>query len=198
MPGWSISPKAARQCFGTTFAADRLKFCVTAAPVPTNGEASKPHTEGEVAWSSDGASLAFLSDAQTPGQLQVCRVQVRSVSTSGTSPACTSSLKGQVAHPAWAPDSAHLAFLYVAGSTQGTGALVAYKPDAGVVGDVVEEQRIAVVDFDDDARGATAREVSPANLYVYDYDWAPDGKAFAAEAVEGSGTNNYWLAQRVN
>jgi hypothetical protein len=32
-------------------------------------------------------------------------------------------------------------------------------------------------------------------MYVYDYDWSPDGKAFAAEAVEGSGTNNYWLAQ---
>ena len=32
-------------------------------------------------------------------------------------------------------------------------------------------------------------------MFVYDYDWSPDGKAFAAEAVEGSGTNNYWIAQ---
>ena len=39
------------------------------------------------------------------------------------------------------------------------------------------------------------REVSPANMFVYDYDWSPDGQAFAAEAVEGSGTNNYWIAQ---
>jgi dipeptidyl aminopeptidase/acylaminoacyl peptidase len=37
--------------------------------------------------------------------------------------------------------------------------------------------------------------VSPPNLYVYDYDWAPDGHAFAAEAAVGSGTNNYWIAQ---
>ena len=32
-------------------------------------------------------------------------------------------------------------------------------------------------------------------MFVYDYDWSPDGQAFAAEAVEGSGTNNYWIAQ---
>jgi dipeptidyl aminopeptidase/acylaminoacyl peptidase len=30
---------------------------------------------------------------------------------------------------------------------------------------------------------------------VYDYDWSPDGRSFVAEAVEGSGTNNYWVAQ---
>ncbi|MGH9365228.1 MAG: S9 family peptidase, partial [Thermoanaerobaculia bacterium] len=32
-------------------------------------------------------------------------------------------------------------------------------------------------------------------LYVYDYDWSPDGKRLAAEATEGSGTNNYWIAE---
>ena len=101
------------------------------------------------------------------------------------------SVKGQLAQPRWSPDGTQLAVLFVAGSTQGTGALVAYKPDAGVVGEAEEEQRIAIV-----ALGTGAvREVSPANMFVYDYDWSPDGKAFAAEAVEGSGTNNYWIAQ---
>ncbi len=52
-------------------------------------------------------------------------------------------------------------------------------------------QRIAVADV---ATGRV-RNVSPADLYVYDYDWSPDGKSFAAEAAVGSGTNNYWLAQ---
>ncbi len=32
-------------------------------------------------------------------------------------------------------------------------------------------------------------------MFVYDYDWSPDGQSFAAEGVEGSGTNNYWVAQ---
>ena len=44
-------------------------------------------------------------------------------------------------------------------------------------------------------RTGEVRLVSPANLYVYDYDWSADGKSFAAEAAEGSGTNNYWVAR---
>ena len=59
-----------------------------------------------------------------------------------------------------------------------------------MVEEKVEEQRIAIVD----APGRAAR-VSPADLYVYDYDWSPDGRRFAAEAVHGSGTNNYWTAE---
>src|SRR5262249_31994782 len=54
-----------------------------------------------------------------------------------------------------------------------------------------DEQQIAIVDV---ATGSL-RDVSPANMFVYDYDWSPDGKSFAAEAVKGSGTNNYWIAQ---
>jgi dipeptidyl aminopeptidase/acylaminoacyl peptidase len=104
------------------------------------------------------------------------------------------SLTGQLTHPLWAPDGKRIAVLFVAGSTQETGALVAYKPDAGVVGDDVEEQRIAIVDLAAEPADKV-REVSPANMFVYDYDWSPDGQAFAAEATVGSGTNNYWTAQ---
>ena len=154
---------------------------VTAA---TDGRA---HKESGVAWSSDNHTLAFLSDAGSPSQRQVCVFDADGAAR----PRRVTSVTGQLAHPLWAPDGKQLAVLFVAGSTQETGALVAYKPDAGVVGDVVEEQRIAVVDI---ATGAV-REVGPPNLYVYDYDWSPDGRAFAAEAVEGSGTNNYWIAQ---
>jgi dipeptidyl aminopeptidase/acylaminoacyl peptidase len=145
------------------------------------------HDERGIAWAPDGHRLAFLSDNGSPSQSQVYVIDV-----DGNAPAQrVTSVKGQLAQPRWSPDGAQLAILFVAGSAQGTGALVAYKPDAGVVGDVVEEQRIALVDLTSKA----VREVSPANMYVYDYDWSPDGKAFAAEAVEGSGTDNYWLAQ---
>jgi dipeptidyl aminopeptidase/acylaminoacyl peptidase len=154
---------------------------VTAA---TDGRA---HKENGVAWSPDNHTLAFLSDAGSPSQRQLYIVDV----DGDHAPRRVTSVVGQLASPLWAPDGRQLAVLFVAGSTQETGALVAYKPDAGVVGDVVEEQRIATVDL---ATGAV-REVSPPNLYVYDYDWSPDGKAFATEAVEGSGTNNYWIAQ---
>jgi len=145
------------------------------------------HQEDGIAWAADGRTLAFLSDSGSPGQQQIYVIDL-----DGGAPARrVTNVKGQLAQLHWSPDGKQLAVLFVAGSTQGTGALVAYKPDAGVVGDVVEEQRIALVDVSN----GTAREVSPANMYVYDYDWSPDGLAFVAEAVEGSGTNNYWIAQ---
>jgi len=146
------------------------------------------HKDDSIAWAPDGHTLAFFSDAgPAAGQQQIYVIDV-----DGNSPARrVTSVTGQLAQPKWSPDGKQLAVLFVAGSTQGTGALVAYKPDAGVVGEAVEEQRIAIVDV----ASGTIREVSPANMYVYDYDWSPDGQAFAAEAVEGSGTNNYWIAQ---
>jgi dipeptidyl aminopeptidase/acylaminoacyl peptidase len=145
------------------------------------------HQEDGAAWAPDGHTLAFLSDSGSPGQQQIHVIDL----DGSAPPRRITNVKGQLAQPHWSPDGMQLSVLFVSGSTQGTGALVAYKPDAGVVGDVVEEQRIAVVD----AANGGLREVSPANMYVYDYDWSPDGKAFAAEAVEGSGTNNYWIAQ---
>jgi dipeptidyl aminopeptidase/acylaminoacyl peptidase len=146
------------------------------------------HHEDGIAWSPDGHTLAFCSDAgPTGGQQQIYVIDV----DSGTPAHRVTGVKGQLAQPKWSPDGRTLAVLFVAGSTQATGALVAYTPDAGVVGEVLEEQRIAIVDPATHA----VREVSPANMFVYDYDWSPDGKAFAAEAVEGSGTNNYWIAQ---
>jgi dipeptidyl aminopeptidase/acylaminoacyl peptidase len=164
---------------------------IGAPPAETRAVAAsddgRAHRDSGIAWAPDGHTLAFLSDAASPGQQQL---YVTDLDGHGPVRPLTS-VKGQIAQPKWSPDGRQIAVLFVAGSTQATGALVAYKPDAGVVGDVEEEQRIAVVDV---ASGAV-REVSPANMFVYDYDWSPDGQAFAAEAVEGSGTNNYWIAQ---
>jgi len=113
------------------------------------------------------------------------------VPAAGGAPHRLTDVKGQLADPQWSPDGRRIAVLFTEGSSQATGALVAYKPDAGVVGETIDEQRIAVVD----AAGGALQPVSPKNLYVYEYDWSPDGRQFAAEAAEGSGTNNYWIAQ---
>ena len=152
----------------------------------TAAQDGKPHRERDAAWSPDGSQIAFLSDAAQEGQLQLY------VAPAAGGPArVLTRAHGQLEHPRWSPDGKRIAVLYVAGSAQEQGALVAYKPDAGVVEEKVEEQRIAIVD----AAGGELREVSPADLYVYDYDWSPDGRRFAAEAVHGSGTNNYWTAE---
>jgi len=138
------------------------------------------------AWSPDSQTLAFRSDAAEAGQAQVWIAPA-----SGGAPRPITRVKGQISDLRWSPDGRSIAFLFVEGSSQETGALTAYKPDSGPVLETIEEQRIAVADV---ATGRV-RPVSPANLYVYDYDWSPDGKTFAAEAAEGSGTNNYWIAQ---
>jgi dipeptidyl aminopeptidase/acylaminoacyl peptidase len=152
----------------------------------TGSRDGRAHDERWPAWSPDSRSLAFRSDAAKAGQAQVWVAPA-----SGGPPRQITRVTGQISDLRWSPDGRSIAFLFVEGSAQETGALTAYKPDAGVVLETIEEQRIAVVDV----ASGRVRQVSPANLYVYDYDWSPDGKRFAAEAAEGSGTNNYWIAQ---
>ncbi|MEO8432988.1 MAG: S9 family peptidase [Acidobacteriota bacterium] len=152
----------------------------------TGAADGRAHDENSPIWSPDGKRIAFLSDAAKDGQAQIW------IAPSSGGPARrVTSVRGQLEDPRWSADGRSIAFLFVAGSGQKQGALTAYKPDSGVVSETIDEQRIAVADV---ATGRV-REVSPPNLYVYDYDWSPDGKSFAAEAAEGSGTDNYWIAQ---
>jgi dipeptidyl aminopeptidase/acylaminoacyl peptidase len=146
----------------------------------------KTHRELGAVFSPDGKTIAFLSDARKHKQAQIWLAPA-----AGGAPRELTHVDGQLDHLLWSPDGGAIAFLFVEGSTQEPGALVAYKPDSGVVSETVEEQRIAVADV----QSGRVRQVSPADLYVYDYDWSPDGKSFAAEAARGSGTNNYWLAE---
>ena len=146
----------------------------------------KPHRELEAVFSPDGRSIAFLSDAATPGQLQIFLA-----ASAGGPPRALTKLEGQLQDLRWAPDGKALTFLFVEGSEQETGALTAHKRDSGVVEETPDIQRIAVVEV----ASGRVRTVSPEGLYVYDYDAAPDGASFAAEAAYGSGTNNYWLAE---
>lgn len=160
-----------------------------AQPAPrriTAGGDARAHREHSAAWSPDGGRIAFLSDAAKERQLQLY------VAPASGGPARRLTLvAGQPSHVKWSSDGRTIAFLFVEGSSQEPGPLVAYKPDSGVVDEKIEEQRIATVDV----ASGRLRIVSPANLHVYDYDWSPDGKSFAAEAAEGSGTNNYWIAE---
>ena len=147
----------------------------------------RPRRDVEPVFSPDGNTIAFLSDAGSAGQLQV-----HVAPASGSSvPRAVTRVKGQIQELRWAPDGKSVSFLFVEGSTQETGALTAHKRDSGPVEENHDIQRIAVADL---ATGRV-RSVSPPDLFVYDYDWSPDGKTFAAEAAAGSGTNNYWLAQ---
>ena len=58
---------------------------------------------------------------------------------------------------------------------------------------VDDEQRLAVVP----AAGGELRFVSPADTYVYEYGWTPDGRGFAATSAKGNGDDNWWVARLV-
>jgi dipeptidyl aminopeptidase/acylaminoacyl peptidase len=152
----------------------------------TAGDGAAPHAEKHVAFSRDGAQLAFLSDAAKARQLQLYVVPA-----GGGAPRKLTDVAGQVARPRWSPDGRTIALLVIDGQTQAAGAVEAAARDSGEVAEKFFEQRILLVDVAD---GKT-RFVSPADSYVYEFDWSPDGRQLAYIAAPGNGDNNWWIAR---
>ena len=152
----------------------------------TAGNGVIPHSEHDLAWSPDSRKLVFLSDAGHAGQDQLYVIEA----TGGVARKLTTA-KGFLADPHWSPDGKTVGILYTENAPRAAGPLQPMTVETGVIESQIYEQRIATVDV---ATGAL-KQVSPANLYVYEYDWSPDGKRFAATGANGSGDNNYWIAQ---
>jgi dipeptidyl aminopeptidase/acylaminoacyl peptidase len=144
-----------------------------------------PHAEGSVAWSPDSQRIVFLSDAENPGQLQLYLSEL-----GGTAKRLTK-VKGLLATPIWSPDGKTIAVLYTENATRAAGPLVAETAETGEIKDAFFEQRLALVNV---ATG-DFRQISPADMYVYEYDWSPDSSRFAIIAAHGNGDNNWYLAQ---
>jgi dipeptidyl aminopeptidase/acylaminoacyl peptidase len=144
----------------------------------------RSESDDTIAWSPDSHHLAFLSDAESGGQWNF---YVADVSGGGVQK--LTSLKGALADPAWAPDGKTLAFLFTEDAPR-ANPLLAILPETGVIDAKVFEQRLAVVDV---ATGVV-RQLSPADMYVYQFDWSPDGKNFAAIAAHGAGDANWYVA----
>ena len=143
-----------------------------------------PANEPEIAWCSDSKRVAFLSDAQTKGQLNIF------VITGANGVKRVSNLKGFVTSPRWSPDCSQLSILFTENAAKEGGALAPTAREVGLIEAKIDEQRIALID----PATSRMRMVSPADLYVYEYDWSPDGKQFAAIAAKGSGDNNWFIA----
>jgi dipeptidyl aminopeptidase/acylaminoacyl peptidase len=152
------------------------------------GVADAIHAEGSVAWSPDGKKLAFLSDAGKAGQLQLYVIEA--ARPAGSLRKITQ-VKGFLSAPGWSPDGKTIAVLFTENATRAAGPLVAETPQTGEIKDSFFEQRLALVDV------ATSkfRQISPADTYVYEYDWSPDGLHFAVTAALGNGDNNWYIAE---
>ena len=151
----------------------------------TAGDGKHNYEEHDVAWSGDSRRLAFLSDAASPGQMQVFASDI-----AGGKAKQLTQLKGFLSAPAWAPDGKSIALLFTENATRAAGPLVAETPDEGVVSEDLHEQRLTIVD----PLSLQVRQISPEDLYVYEFDWAPDSKQIVTTAAHGSGDDNWYIA----
>ncbi|HEX4770275.1 MAG TPA: S9 family peptidase [Bryobacteraceae bacterium] len=153
------------------------------SPIAAPGHVSV--TNHSVAWSPDGTRFAFLSEVGAGSQRQLF------VMKPGDSEAIqVTHVTGYVKNIRWSPDGKQIAFLY-AENGGGGGPLEALAAPVGDVGAEIHNQQITVIEPD----GSGLRCVSVKNLNVYEYDWSPDGRRFAAIAAKGPADNNWWIAK---
>jgi dipeptidyl aminopeptidase/acylaminoacyl peptidase len=151
----------------------------------TAGDGKAAYEEHDIAWSPDGKSIAFLSDAATQGQLQLFVANA-----SGGDAKQLTHLKGFLASPGWSPAGSTIGLLFTENATRAAGPLVAETPDEGVVSEEFLEQRLTLVD----PSTSNVRQISPADMYVYEFDWAPDSKRLVITAAHGNGDDNWYVA----
>jgi dipeptidyl aminopeptidase/acylaminoacyl peptidase len=147
----------------------------------------KAHDEDEPAFSPDGQSLAFLSDAARPHQPQLYLADLRTGKVRQLT-----RVTGHLEQPRFSPDGKALSVLFIEGGADERGPLMPASRQTGVVQEQIKEQRLSLVPADG---SAPLRPLSPADLFVYEYDWRPDGGGFAVTAAHGSGEDNWWFAQ---
>jgi dipeptidyl aminopeptidase/acylaminoacyl peptidase len=139
-----------------------------------------------VAWALDSARIAFLSDREKSGQKQLY-----TAAAIGGHLKKLTGVTGFVTDPRWSPDGTKVAILFAENAPGGGGPLEAEPAETGVIGGENFNQRLTIVD----AASGTLKQVSPADLNIYEYDWSPDGKTFAVSAAPGPADNNWWVAK---
>jgi len=150
------------------------------------GVADSLHAENDLSWAPDGQKIAFLSDAAKKGQQQLYVTNA-----AGGSAKLLTSVKGALSTPGWSPDGKTLAILFTENATRASGPLVAETPETGEIKDSFFEQRLALVDV---ATGKLS-QITPADTYIYEYQWSPDGQRFIVSSALGNGDNNWWIAE---
>lgn len=151
--------------------------------VPLPG--AKPGSASELVWSPDSRQLAILAtnDNGTP--------VLYIVASAGGAARRIGTIRGAVHGPRFSPNGSRIAFLYSSPTEQANSPLAATPRDTGVMDTHIDRQHLAIVDV----ASGKQRLISPPPLYVYEFDWAPNGHQFVLSAATGSGNNNWWLAR---
>jgi dipeptidyl aminopeptidase/acylaminoacyl peptidase len=134
-------------------------------------------------WAPDQKALSFIGSDAKAGTATVFVARDGKVSALTT-------IKGVANTARWSPDGQQIALLATIGAKKQTGAVEAGAPLVGEIGSEEDAQRVALVP----ATGGELKLVSPADTFVYEYDWTPDGKGFVVTSAKGNGDSNWWVA----
>jgi dipeptidyl aminopeptidase/acylaminoacyl peptidase len=135
-------------------------------------------------WSHDGSQLIFIASDNSAGK---ARLEL----AKGGQLQMLVTLDGVASFPRFSPDGLQVALLATVSAKKHTGALEAGAPQTGDIGTASDEQRIATVP----AQGGELTFASPADTFVYEYDWTPDSRGFVGIAAKGDGDANWWIAE---
>jgi dipeptidyl aminopeptidase/acylaminoacyl peptidase len=136
---------------------------------------------GGLSFAPDGR-LVFLAHVKGTARL---------MAATGRSARTLATIDGIADEPRFSPDGRRIALLVTVGARKEAGATQAGVRQVGEIGEQNDEQRIAVLP----ATGGELKLVSPADRYVYEYDWTPDGAGFVVTSAMGNGDNNWWIAE---
>lgn len=166
---------------GVELAADGGK----AAPISLDLPGADRNSMSELAWSGDGRQLSVLATTNngTPA--------LYIVSATGGTTRKVATLPGSIHAPQFSPDGSRIAVLYSSPSEEANSPTQATPRDTGAMDTHIDRQHLAIVDV---ATGHL-RTISKPDLYVYEFDWSPNGNEFVVSAANGSGNNNWWVAR---
>ncbi len=141
-------------------------------------------TATEVRWTRDSKALAILASTGK-GQMSVFVMR-------GAEPARrVVNIKGAVHGMRWSLDDTRIALLYSAADEQANSPTAPTPRDTGVMDTHIDRQHLAIVDVN----ANTFKSLSQKDVYVYEFDWSPDGKQLVVIHANGSGNNNWWVAK---
>lgn len=137
-------------------------------------------------YAPSGDDLAFLARDQKAGKATLFLASAGNVRPVAT-------VAGLASTPRFSPDGSRIALLITLGATKETGATQAGARQVGEIGVANDEQRLAIVSVGK-APATSVTPLSPAGRYIYEYDWAPDGRALVVTSALGNGDANWWVA----
>jgi dipeptidyl aminopeptidase/acylaminoacyl peptidase len=132
-------------------------------------------------WNPNGKHLSFA--LRTPGSHAYA---VYDVGLRGTKPVRLLAFSGTLSDLKYGGDG-RLAMLAIENARKEVGATEAGAAIAGDLDAAPAEQRIGTL------VNGKLQWASPANLFVYQYDWGPTG--FVGTAAPGDGDSNWWVAK---